>query len=242
MRDFASTSAFTFSGLGISKPKTTFSSAKFLLRVRTSVFLDCIRCKEGLGFPQLQTQTRKTCSSKKRQANTRYASQLTAIHAPRSACRTMLHPPRCRRDRRQYRSPSPAPVNAGSRTASPARFRNPPRPKSAAVRRPDSVTPPPPAMVSSESRGVKARQAEGNEQAQHTLNESGDGAAEAPATTATKKAVAADDPAAGRSEFRGSQLRGGGSSARRVQHRPRPRSAVARVETTTHHGKVCSTE
>lgn len=156
-------------------------------------------------------------------------------------------PPCCRRDPRQYRSHSPAPVNAGSRTASPARFRNLPRPKSAAVRRPDSSpTPPLPTPAIGEARVARADQADGNRRGEHALNGSGDRAAEAATATATKEAAAAAaataaDPAAGRSEFRGSEHRGG-VSARRVQHRPRPRSAVARVETTSHHGKVCIVE
>ena len=142
------------------------------------------------------------------------------------------------RDHRQYRSPSPAPVHAGTRTASPARFRNPPRPKSAAVRRPDNVAPPPPTTTRHELRGVKADQAGGGGKAQHVLNGPGDRAAEAPAATIPGRVATADDSAARRSEFRGSEHREAVPSARRVQHRPRPRSAVARVETTPHHGKV----
>lgn len=158
-----------------------------------------------------------------------------------SACRTLSSRPYCfRRDRQQYSSNSPAPAKAGSRTASPARFRNPPRPKSAAVRRPDHVTPPPPTVASVGPGGEKTEPVEGNKKARHTLSGSGDRAGQAPApAAATATACAADDSALGRSEFRGSEHRGRVSSERRLQHRPRPRSAVARVETTPHHGKVC---
>eukprot|EP00903_Cladosiphon_okamuranus_P012027 g11292.t1 len=141
--------------------------------------------------------------------------------------------------RGQYRSPSPAPAKAGSRPASPARIRTPLRPKSAAVRRSDNVTPPSPTTASRESSGVKVdHQAEGDGKPQHTLNGSGCRAAEAPPSTFTGKEPSADDSATGRAEFRGSEHREGGSSAQRAQHRPRPRSAVARVETTPHHGKA----
>lgn len=43
-----------------------------------------------------------------------------------------------------------------------------------------------------------------------------------------------------RTEFRGRDQQAGSSGGRR-QQRPRPRSAVARVETTAHHGKVNDT-
>lgn len=47
------------------------------------------------------------------------------------------------------------------------------------------------------------------------------------------------DATAGRTEFRGADHGGGGGSSARCSHRrPRPRSAVARVETASHHGKA----
>lgn len=128
----------------------------------------------------------------------------------------------------QYRSHSSTPVHSGGKGTSSARFQTPPRPKSAAVRRTDAITTPPPAPATSESRGVKIVGAEGTERAKNVPDGTGGRAPSSEAALTT----------AGRSEFRGAEHRGGASSAGRVQHRPRPRSAVARVETTPHHGKA----
>lgn len=139
---------------------------------------------------------------------------------------------------------SSTPVHSGNKASSSARFQTPPRPKSAVVRRTDNITttPPPSASATSESQAVKiARAAEGSERMMNVADGTTGGrapSAGAAAGTATVAVAAAAEVADGRSEFRGAGHRGGTASAGRVQHRPRPRSAVARVETTPHHGKA----
>lgn len=143
----------------------------------------------------------------------------------------------------QYRSHSPTPAaTQGTSTTPPSRLQAPPRPKSAAARHPDSTTVPPPApplpatSTGGDSRGAGVPEVERVKNAPPGCAAGGG----EPATAAAPPG----DATAGRTEFRGADHEGGGgSSARRSHRRPRPRSAVARVETVSHHGKaraVCS--
>ncbi|CAM9548995.1 unnamed protein product, partial [Scytosiphon promiscuus] len=130
---------------------------------------------------------------------------------------------------RKHRSSSHAPAAPVSNSSSPTRFQTPPRPKLATGRNTDTILKPSSVKASNGEAQIRAKEAGGTKRAPDAVGGVVAAAAPAPA-----------DASGARSEFRGYERPSGMLPAGRARQRPRPRSAVARVETTPHHGKMAS--